>query len=304
MFQLKHILADCSVVLFDGAIGTELARRGVSTALPLWSAAALEFHPDTVLQIHRDYVDAGAQIIIANSFRTTTFTYTEAGMEASSARGKARKMTHRAVDLARQAVRGKPAWVAGSMAPVADCYTPGDYPGREMAVRIYGELAGDLADAGVDLLLLETQITLAEIEVALEAASPTGLPVMASFLADRGMRLLGGAPLAEAIALAESAGAEGVLVNCVTLDTADALAPQLRRLTGLPFGIYANAGVSFPEKGGSIDQTHSDKRFAQSVARWIDSGVSMVGGCCGTTPDTIAAVREALSRLDLRPQRV
>ena len=304
MFQLNHMLADCPVVLLDGAVGTELTRRGVSTQLPLWSAAALETHPDVVLQIHRDYVAAGAQIIIANSFRTTTFSYAAAGMEPPDARRKAYQMTRRAVDLARQAVNGNPAWVAGSMAPVADCYTPGDYPGREVAARTYGELAGWLAEAGVDLLLLETQITLEELQVALQAAIATGLPVLVSFLAGSDMRLLGGAPLAEAVALAELEGAEGVLVNCVTLETADAIVPTLSRLTALPLGIYANAGVSPPKKDGTIDQAHSDKRFAESVVRWIENGVSMVGGCCGTTPETIATVHQLLSRLDPGRQRV
>lgn len=279
-------------------MGTELRRRGLGTALPLWSAAALTTDPETVAAIHRDYVAAGAQILTANTFRTTTHAFRQAGNGRATARRLARQATYKAVELAKSAAAGR-ALVAGSMAPVADCYTPADYVGPAVAEQTYGELSSWLADAGADLLLLETHITLAEARIALQAAAATGLPVLVSYLADENLRLWGGAALQEAAVEAERGGAAAVLVNCVTLPVAAKVLPSLVGMTRLPVGIYANAGISQPAMDGTISDTVPDDRLAEAARSWAAQGARLIGGCCGTTPATIAALREVVAHLDL-----
>ncbi|UCH09944.1 MAG: homocysteine S-methyltransferase family protein [Fidelibacterota bacterium] len=294
---VPHDLIDSpGTILLDGAMGTELHRRGVDTALPLWSAGALESAPDMVRTIHQNYVMAGSRIITANTFRTTTFTYLRAGYEIDDARATAHHKAQLAVSLARDAA-GNQALVAGSMAPVADCYSPHDYPGISIAKDTYRELAHWLKEAGTDLLLLETHITLEETQVALQSAMATGLPVLVSFLINEDLNLWGGKSLHEAIKTAVGEGAAGILINCVTLPLArmgvDALAAQTDGL----FGVYANAGRSHPSMDGAIAEKVPDEEYVAAALQWKAAGARMIGGCCGTTPSTIELMNKELSRL-------
>lgn len=281
------------IVLLDGAMGTELNRRGVDTCLPLWSAAALDLAPHIVRDIHRDYIDAGSKVITANTFRTTPFTYRMTGLDESEAYRRAHESAFLAISLAIDASRGE-ALVAGSLAPVADCYTPADYPGRSTAENTYAELASWLHEAGADLLLLETHVTFEEVRCALAAARKTDLPVWVSFLIDKEMCLWDGTPLRKAVTMAENEGAQAVLINCVTLDIADKGIEQLGKVTSLPFGIYANAGITQPSIDGTIREHVQDAEFATAGQDWVSAGARIIGGCCGTTPATIAALNSAL----------
>ena len=110
-------------LILNGAMGTELIRKGVDLPLPLWSAEANLTHPDIVVNIQRDYVAAGADILTTNTFRTTTYTYRKAGYSKEKAKARARDSLMSAVDLARQAA-GEAVNVAGSITALEDCYTP------------------------------------------------------------------------------------------------------------------------------------------------------------------------------------
>ncbi len=298
MLTLENLLTGAQVILLDGALGTELLRHRVELSLPLWSAAALDSAPEVVSEIHRDYRNAGAAIITAGTFRTTTYTYRLAGFEEAEATTRARAATFKAVSLARDAAAGV-ALVAGSLAPVGDCYTAKDYPGREVARHTYRELSGWLAEAGADLALMETQINLEEALLALEAATAMGLPALVSFLVDKQLRLWAGTPLAEAVRAAREQGAKGVLVNCVSLDIAQKAAEHLAEITSLPFGLYANAGRSQPALDGTMADLYPDEQFVAAALGWVDLGARLVGGCCGTTPATIRLLCRRLGELAL-----
>ncbi|MEE9161860.1 MAG: homocysteine S-methyltransferase family protein [Candidatus Neomarinimicrobiota bacterium] len=303
MATLNDLLSGGGAILLDGALGTELAHRGVATTLPLWSAAALKTAPHVIRDIHRDYREAGAQILTANTFRTTPFTYRLTGQNKTTARDSARSATRQAVSLAREAAADL-ALVAGSLAPVGDCYDPAAYPGDTEARENYGQLAPWLAEDGADLLLLETQVTLQEARIALEAAAATGLPVLVSYLVDLRLRLWDGTPLPAAVQLAEHAGAHGVLVNCVTLPVAAAAVEALATMARLPFGVYANAGRSQPSTEGVIEELLPDDDFVAAAARWVTAGARFIGGCCGTTPATIESLARRLAALANHGQRL
>lgn len=168
---LQARLATTDVLLLDGATGTELHRRGVPTTLPLWSAVGLIERPDVVRAIHADYAQAGADIIVANTFRTTRRTLRRAGWE-----GDVVALNNLACGLAREvAAEGRPGTlVAGSIAPLEDCYSPWLSPPFTQALTEHREQAQLLAAAGVDVLMVETMPLAAEAEAALIAARETG----------------------------------------------------------------------------------------------------------------------------------
>jgi len=274
-------------ILLDGATGTELERRGGPCALPLWSAHALLDAPALVARIHRDYVEAGAEVLTADTFRTQARTLARAGLAARAA-----ELTARAVALARDAFGAAPTgWVAGSMPTLEDCWRPDLAPDDASLDREHAAHAENLAAAGVDLVLVETMNTRREAIAATRAARATGLPVWVSFACDDRARLLSGEPLAEA--LADVARFEPALVgvNCLPPPhVAPALA--VLRALGRPFAVHANLGAPDPTGGRTHDTT--PEQYAAHARRWIDAGARAVGGCCGTTPAHVRAITEAI----------
>ncbi len=281
------------VTLLDGPVGTELARRGVPTPLPLWSSAAIHSAPDVLANIHRDYAAAGATVHTANTFRTSPWALDRAG------RGRAADLTRRAVAIAREAVPGSHR-VAGSIAPLEDCYRPDLSPPLHVARSAHRQMADLLADAGADLLLCETFPHVEEALVALDAALATGLPVWLSFTAGPDGDLLTDEEILAAGRRAVAAGASAVLVNCVRPQRIARLLPALVGL-GVPVGGYGNVGAPDLECGWQTEGDDDPEPYGQIAGALVSAGAQIVGGCCGTTPAHIAAVAEALSKRPTGP---
>lgn len=277
-----------AVTILDGPIGTELARRGIPTPLPLWSAAAIEQAPQELARIHADHAEAGATVHTAATFRTAPFTLEPLGLG-----GRARELTRAAVGIARQAV---PAGhlVAGSMSPLHDCYRPDLSPDPATCLREHGRHAESLAAAGVDLLLCETFPHVGEALCAARAALATGLPVWLSLTRGPRADLLGEGEVAAALERAADLGVAAVLVNCVPLPTVAPLLARIARI-GLPFGAYANVGRPDAALGWRNDGDALPEPYARAATAWLDLGATMVGGCCGTTPAHIRAVAEVVN---------
>lgn len=268
--------------ILDGAIGTELSARGIPVPAPLWSALALDIAPDVVASIHRAYAEAGATVHTANTFRT----------KRRSAGPRWEELAYKAVAIARSSI---PAGhlVAGSVAPLEDCYRPDLSPVD--ARPEHRELCRCLADAGVDLLLCETFPHLGEARIAAEEALATGLPTWVAFTAGPSADLLSPAEIAAGAREVAALGAHVVLVNCTK---ASRMSPYVDALVGLkiPFGVYANAGD--PDEGfGWTDDPEAPRRYAALVETWIRRGAAIVGGCCGTGPAHIRAIAESVSRM-------
>jgi S-methylmethionine-dependent homocysteine/selenocysteine methylase len=288
--SLSERLRRPRALLLDGATGTELERRGAATTLPLWSAAALLEAPDLVRRIHRDYVAAGAEALTANTFRTQRRTLARGGLGERAA-----ALTALAVRLAREAAAGSSVapLVLGSDPPLEDCYRPDLVPDADALAREHAEHCEHLAAAGVDAILCETMNSVREAEAAARAASATGLPVLVSFVCWQGATLLSGEPLAAAIEAARRAGPLALLVNCLP---ASNVPPCLEVLAtgGLAFGVYANLGAPDDVTGFRRSEDVSPERFAALAAGWVAAGARLVGGCCGTTPAHIEAIRKRL----------
>ena len=277
-------------LLLDGATGTELERRGIPTPLPAWSAPALREWPEVVRAIHADYARAGCEVLTANTFRTQRRALATAGLAEHAA-----KLTARAVALAREGARdaGTTALVFGSAPPLADCYRPDRVPDTGALTREHGDHARHLAEAGVDGVLVETMNTAREAVIAARAVVAEAIPVVASFVCWEGARLLSGEPLTEAAAAVRDAGAGALLVNCLPPSN---VAPCLEVLsaTGLPFGAYANLGEPDGETGFSPSEDCTAEGFAAHARDWLAAGAHVLGGCCGTTPSHLRAVRASL----------
>ena len=296
--QLETRLREGPVLLLDGATGTELENRGTSCDLPLWSTRALIESPDRVREIHREYATAGAEIITANTFRTQRRTLQSAEMEYPGLGERDEEITRRAVVLAQEGVEQarSQSWVAGSLAPLEDCYRPENVPDANALELEHTRHAENLARAGADLILIETMNTAREAAAACRAATATGLPVWVSFVTTPSGQLLSGESLSEAIDGVRVHSPSGVGINCLPASTVDTSLEVLLEAE-VRFGLHTNLGIP----GSESEKVHraqcTPERFAQYSLRWAQAGASWVGGCCGTTPAHTAAASRVLQTL-------
>ncbi|MBI5836480.1 MAG: homocysteine S-methyltransferase family protein [Candidatus Eisenbacteria bacterium] len=279
-------------VLLDGALGTELERRGVDCAPPAWSARAIDAAPTTLAEIHTEYALAGAEVLTACTFRTHARALERAGIA-----GRDRLLTQLAVDLAREAAgnAAHPVWVAGSVAPLEDCFHPELAPSEMEMEAEHARHAANLRFAGVDFAALETMGTAREAVAALRCAREAGLAAGVSFVLRDPEHLLGGHDLGDAVARVAELGPLYVGVNCNAPGLSTGALRQVRRHWDGPAAVYANLGraadASTWRPGGDPADT---QRFRTAARAWVREGARMIGGCCGTAPALIAALRRDL----------
>ncbi len=277
--------------VLDGATGAELLRRGVAAAGRLWGAGALIEDPEAVKALHRDYAAAGAEALTAATFRVAPYALRGAGIE-----DRAAELATLAVRLAREgaAEAGREALVFASQTTLEDCYRPDLVPDDDTLAREHATTADILAQARPDALLLETFNTAREARIAATAAAATGLPVIVSFVCRRGMLLSGEEP-GDAAAAVCIPGVVAVGVNCTAVE--DMLPALIRTAasTSLPLVAYANNAWHATDTPWLAAEPVPPEGFARTAAMWVAAGARLVGGCCGTDPDHIAAIASRLS---------
>lgn len=279
------------ILVADGAMGTLLHSRGIAFD-QCFDALNLNA-PALVADIHRAYIEAGAQIILTNTFGANRFKLAKHGLE-----DKVTEINRAGVELARRAVAAsfKEVFIAGDAGPLGVRLSPFGRVQAEEARAAYAEQASALAEAGADLLVFETISDLYEIREAVAAARQVcSLPVVASITFTRDDRtLLGDSPEKAARMLAET-GADVIGINCSggpaqllrLLKSMRQAAPQAR------FWVKPNAG--WPEQvGGRIMYPADPEYFGDYALAFCQAGASVVGGCCGTTPQHIAAMHASL----------
>jgi S-methylmethionine-dependent homocysteine/selenocysteine methylase len=289
---LKERLGDPAPLLLDSAMGTELERRGARCQLPLWSAWALIEAPSVVLAIHRDDVEAGADILTANTFRTHRRSLEKAG------KGKrAEELTRQAVTLARRAAgeSTRAILVAGSLSPLEDCYRPDLVPDDGALWQEHGQQATLLAQAGADLILAETHNTVRELVAAVRASKQTGLPVIASVTTDGQGRLLSGEPIADAARALEPLRPDVLAINCVPVRRLlEDLHVLAEAAPGAPLAAYGNLGPPVGPGGTLFNEPVDPEEYASIARQWLAIGTRIVGGCCGTSSAHTAAMRKMI----------
>ena len=300
-------------ILLDGPMGSELVRRGVR-----WRKHGLLTDAAAVEQLHGEYLAAGADVLRTNTFQLNPRIYLNVfrnrehmrqigapGLEELTPR-----LLRTSVQLARQArAKAGPeerAAIAGVLSPLEHCFRPDLAPPADQARREQEELAHVFAEEKVDFLLLESMNTIGEAKAALAAARAAGLPVWVSFVLGPEGELLSREPLERAVAEMERGGADAVLVNCIPPGDVTRALDKLRRICSLPFGGFAHVGRFSPpswkfEFFPQFIETDEwpPERYLAEAERWRERGATIVGGCCGTGPAHIAALRAWL-RADAR----
>lgn len=284
------------VMVADGAMGTLLYARGVAfhhcfDALNLWQ-------PEMVRRVHRDYLEAGAEILESNTFGANRFKLGKYGLE-----DRVREIARQGVRIARE-VAGDRAWVAGSVGPLGKPLAPVGIVTPEEAREAFREQIEGLVEGGADLIILETFNDLRELELALTAAREvTDLPVIAQItVTEEGKTIVGDKPREVARRL-EELGAAVIGVNCsvgpqVVFDAVE----QMVAAVDVYVSAMPNAGLPRLVDGRYIYLSSPDY-FGQYALRFVEIGANIVGGCCGTTPDHIAAIAKAVSGLKRRPRK-
>jgi 5-methyltetrahydrofolate--homocysteine methyltransferase len=283
----------------DGAMGTELMLAGLEPGGcgELWN---LE-HPDRVLAIQQRYVEAGADCLITNTFGASHVMLKRHGHE-----DKVRSINGAGAEIAGKAFGDKPGFVLGDIGPLGAILKPyGDLPEAE-ARSAYEEQASALVEAGVDAIIIETQTSLEEIGVAIEAARAAGCQCIIASLsydlsADRTfyVTMMGVLP-EKAAAFVEEKGAQIVALNCGTGMDMSGMAQVVRLYRencSLPAMGQPNAGLPVLERGKAVyKQTPED--MAQGVRDALLAGANIVGSCCGSTPDHTRAIRRVVDEFN------
>jgi 5-methyltetrahydrofolate--homocysteine methyltransferase len=277
-------------VLLDGAWGTELQARGLEggEVADLWNLR----HPERVEDVARAYVEAGSQVILTNTFRANRIALQRYGAENHVV-----EINRAGAQISGRAAAGR-AKVFASIGPSGKMLMTREVDEAALAAA-FAEQAQALAEGGADALVLETMVDLAEARIALVAALTTGLPVVACMVFDSGKnrdRTMMGVSPAQAAAELARAGAHVVGANCgVGIDHAVALCRAMAGSTDRPVWIKPNAGIPELVHGEIVYRTDAET-FASFVPELLAAGAKFIGGCCGSTPDFVAAIRRRLGR--------
>jgi homocysteine S-methyltransferase len=300
MPQFADIFAN-RPVLADGAMGTVLYARGIFINR-CYDELNLS-DPNLILSIHEEYLQAGAELLETNTFGANRFRLARHGLA-----GKVAEINAAGVSIARQAIerfkdkQAGMAWVSGSVGPLGVRLEPLGKTGLDEARAAFAEQIRVLAEAGVDMLSIETMPALNEAREALAAAHQIapGLPVLVMVTVDDESTCLDGSSPAQAAALLTEWGAGAIGVNCSTGPTSVLTAIEaMRPVTSLPLAAMPNAGMPRAVEGRNI-YLCSPEYMASFARKAIQAGVQIVGGCCGTTPNHIRAMRAGLRDLDAK----
>jgi len=288
-------LSSGEILVADGAMGTNLQARGLLRGAP--AETWLLENPEEVKRLHSDFLRAGANILLTNSFGASPLRLDSAGLA-----GRVEELNRRAVELARQAIEetpqeDRPLFVAGSMGPCGGLLKPYGMLEEEQIYDSYAAQASALSMAGVDLLLVETQFDLTEARLAVKAARQNSdLPLVLSFSFDRGTRtMMGVRPSQVAADFSATADAVDVLgINCGRSleDNLEAL-KELHSAIGSPIWFKPNAGLPKTDAQGNTYYTVTPEEIGSLVTEWIATGAQVVGGCCGTNPEHLAQIARA-----------
>ena len=270
------------IIFLDGGFGTELIKKGLKPGED--SASAVFDHPRWVKEIHKSYIDAGSNIIMADTFGANSF-------KLKGSNHSVEECITEAVKLAKDAAKGTDTLVALDVSTTGELLFPAGNLTFESAYEAYKEVALCGKNAGVDLVCLETFTDLKEARIALLAVKEnTDLPVFVTLSFDEnGLTMNGSTPSAVAVTL-KSAGADAVGLNCsLGPDKLKGVVEEFLKYTDLPVIVKPNAGLPDPKTG---EYTMNAEDFAQFMTEFYKNGVTIMGGCCGTSPEYIRLLKK------------
>lgn len=281
-------LTQQGIVILDGATGSNFRRAGmpVGVCSELW---ALE-HPEVVVELQRAYVDAGSQIVYA-----PTFSANRIGLGMHGLESRLQEINAGLVALSKRAADGR-ALVAGDITTTGKVLEPQGDMTYQQLLDVYKEQVQALAEAGADLIVAETMLTLEETMAALEAAQAVcGLPVMCTLTLEADGHLLYGGTAVEAVEALQEMGAAAVGLNCsVGPDQLESVVSAMKAVAKVPVIAKPNAGMPTMDDQGFAHYSMSPEDFARAMKKLTWRGARIVGGCCGTDPEYIRALAQAV----------
>ena len=280
-------------LLLDGAMGTELQKRGINIPLPLWTADANINHSAVVTKIHKDYINAGSNTITANTFRSTSWTYRKTGLSYAQSKKRAKESLFRGIECANNASGGI-VKVAGSITSVEDCYLPKNFPGRSYTKDVYAQTLDWMLDAGADIILFETMGNLEEIEIGLSLAYQYKIPIWLSIIMKDENRILDGTLLEQVIKIAKKYLVYCILTNCNEIDKAILTIEKIRSLWNGKWGVFPNLGITdYKNNYLKIIEKHVFTKKMQNILK-IEPNI--IGACCGSSPEHIKILNNLIER--------
>lgn len=283
-------LAGGEIILGDGAMGTMLQAAGLEKghAPEEWNLT----QPEKVLAVHRGYIDAGSEMILTNSFGANRIRLTKYGFE-----DKVYELSHKAAELAREAA-GSAALVAGSVGPTGEFFPPLGTLTFEEAREAFAEQAKGLADGGADLLIIETMADLKEVKAAINRArESTDLPLVCTMTFDTKLHTVMGVSPKKAAETLNGWGVEAIGANCGTgpQEVEKVMEEMKEACPEAVLVAQPNAGLPRLLQGRTqYDAT--PQVMAHYALRYAELGVRIIGACCGSTPQHIAAMARALGK--------
>jgi len=309
MTSLSERLNNNEIILLDGGVSTEIQKRGVPLHSNVWSGLTTKTHPDEVLQVHEDYIRAGSQVITANTYATARHV-----LESINLGHESKMINLKSVQLAQQArdnVADGEVWIAGSMSSMPPLTASQEVAVGKHVEASYQELAESLAQAGVDLIIAEMMRDIDNATMVIKAAVSTGLPVWIGYStmmtedgADvRSLRWKSNHSTAESLDFAtlvktlSPLGGQAAGIMHTQVNNIDPALEVLGKHWSGPKLAYAETGrLLVPD--WSFEEICSPQDYAKEIEGWIKKhGVQIVGGCCGTGPEHIRALKSLL--LDL-----
>lgn len=279
-------------IVADGAMGTMLLAAGLKPGQPT-EGWVLE-RPEAVLAVHRAYVEAGAELILTCTFGGTRPRLSRGGLE-----GRVAEVNRRAVELAREAAAGR-AFVAGDIGPLGELLAPLGKRTYAEAVDLFAEQAAALAEAGVDVLYIETMSALEEAKAAVEGARRAAphLPITLTFSFDTHGRTNMGVRPEQVVKAAREWGVAAVGANCgATLEMTEGALRKMRE-TDPEALLIAKPNAGLPRmEGGRPVYDATPEMMADFASRVLALGVRIVGACCGSTPDHIRAIAQVVREI-------
>lgn len=276
------------VVLLDGATGSNLMKAGLPRGIS--AEQWVTEHPQVLQELQRAYVDAGSRIVYAPTFAANRISLANFGLE-----DQVEQLNTRLVEISKAAVGGR-AFVAGDLTTTGQLMEPKGDMTYERLYDAYREQVKALADAGADLLVAETMLSVEETVVALDAAqSVCQLPVMCTLSLEADGTAMYGGSAVEAIVTLQEMGAAAVGLNCsVGPDQLESVVRNMKEAAAVPVIAKPNAGMPvINEKGEAVYSMNADD-FAKYTKILVEAGAGIVGGCCGTTPDYIRKLAQVL----------
>ena len=280
--------------LLDGGMGQELVKRAKNPLTPLWSADVLRDYPDLVVDVHRDFIKAGADIITLSSYAATP-----TRLAKYNRQDEFKVLQEAAINAARQAcddIKQSPL-IAGTLPPLPGSYRPSERLTSQSSQEEYQQIA-EQQYKHVDLFLCETMASIEEACISTSVATKSGLPVWTSFTVNEtnGSYLRSGEPINEAAKAVLAEGASALLINCSPPEATSQALVELAPHSG-SFGAYANGFVSVePYQGhATVDVLKSRKEinpqtYAEFAKEWLSMGATILGGCCEIGPEHIAEI--------------